>query len=58
MKALKIMLICCWVSTATMIPRTRDEMFQNRGNMERVLRSGSIEDCVYLLLGIKHYNDS
>ena len=39
-----------------MIPRTREEKFLHRGSVERVLHLGSIEDCVDLLLGIKHHN--
>ena len=32
--------------------------FLHRGSVQRVLHRGSIEDCVDLLLGIEHYNDS
>jgi len=41
-----------------MISRTREEKFQHRGNVEKVLYCGSIEDCADLLLGIKHHNNS
>ena len=40
-----------------MIPRIRKENFLHCGNVETVLRRGSIEDCVDLLLGIKHQID-
>ena len=39
-----------------MIPRIREEKFQHRGSVKRILRRGSIEDCAYLLLGIQHHN--
>ena len=41
-----------------MIPRIREEKFLHRGSVEKVLHRGSIEDCVDLLFGIKHHNDS
>ena len=41
-----------------MIPKTRDEKFLHRGSVERVLRSGSVEDCADPLLCVKHHNDS
>ena len=58
MEAMKIMLICFWVSSSIMIPRTREEKFLHGGRLERVLRHGSIEDCVDPLLCIKHQNES
>ena len=54
----KIVLICCWVSSIIMIPRTREEKFLHYGNVVRVQSHGSIEDCADPLSGIKHHNDS
>ena len=53
-----IVLICCWLSSTIISPRTKEEKFLHRGSVERVQCHGSIEDCVDSLLGIKHYNDS
>ena len=53
-----IVLIRCWVSSAIMIPSTKEENFRNRGSVGSVLRHGSIEYCANPLFGIKHHNDS
>ena len=53
-----IVLIHCWLSSAIVIPRKKEEKFLTRGSMERVLCLGSIEDCVDPLFNIKHHNDS
>ena len=52
------MLICCWVSSTIIIPRTRGEKFLHRGSVERVLYCGSIDNYADPLLGIKHHNNS
>ena len=59
MEAWTIVLIRCCVLSIIMIP-TSGSMgkFQYRGNVEKVLHCGSIEDCTYPLLGIEHHNDS
>ena len=58
LEAWTIVLICCWVSSIVMIPRTGDEKFLHRGSAERVQHCGSIYDCDNPLLGIEHHNDS
>ena len=57
MEAQKIVSIRCWVSSTTMIPRTRKEKFPHRGSMESVQRYVRIKDCIDLLLGINHHID-
>ena len=59
MEAWTIVLIRCCVLSIIMIP-TPGSMgkFQYRGNVEKVLLRGRVEECAYPWLGIEHHNDS
>ena len=43
-EAHKIILLRCWVSSTIMIPKTREDKFQQRGSVDRVLHHESIEE--------------
>ena len=43
-EAHKIILLRCWVSSTIMIPRTKEDKFQQCGSVDRVLHHESIEE--------------
>ena len=58
METWKIVLICFWVPSTIMTPRTREEKFLHCGSVEKVLYCGSMDDCADPVLGIEHHNNS
>ena len=58
METQNIVQIRCWVSTSTMIPKTREEKVLHRGGVEMVQHRRSKKDYADPFLGIKYQNDS